>query len=419
MPFRNSAPGPGPAPRRLRRVLGLLAAVALTAPVLLVGTASGADAARAADTFPVPASGMFTITGNGFGHGRGMSQYGADGAAQEGLDWRQIMAFYYPGTTVSTSRARIAVWLTGDTTRDLKVRAESGLLAVDRGTGTAYPVPDRPHATRWRFIVRSGRTVLQYRTHGWHDQRLGGRHYLRGDGEFRSRDHVLTLITPSGARDYRGALRSARPTAESRDRHTVNVLGLDAYLRGVVPAEMPTSWEPEAVRAQAVAARSYALAQRESHRGSWFQIGDTTSWQMYGGVQSETAGGDSAVRETAGRYLAYAGHPAFTEFSASNGGQSVAGDVPYLVAQDDPYDRSAATRYHHWTVPADAAALERRYPRLGTLETIAVTKREGAGEWGGWVDTVRLDGTGGSVTISGDDLRSVYHLRSRWFTLGA
>lgn len=368
--------------------------------------------------FTVPSSGTFSFAGHGFGHGHGMSQYGAEGAARKGLSYKQILAFYYPHTSLKQSSGKIRVLITADTTRDLKIVAHKGLRVVDRGSGKSYALPHKKSIKQWRLNVRHRHTVVEFRTTAWHHYRVGKKRlgHLKGNGEFRSKSKRLTLITPSGRKVYRGGLRAASPARGSTDRDTVNVLPIDAYVRGVVPREMPTLWHAAAVRAQAVAARTYALFERAEFSGRYYQICDTSLCQVYGGVGDETSGGNAAVTATAGRYLAYGGKPAFSQFSASSGGWTADGGKPYLPAKQDLYDDWSGNYVHDWTVTsASASVLEGRYPAIGTLQTITITSRTGGGQWQGRVLAATLKGSDGSVTVTGSDIAAAYGLRSTWF----
>jgi SpoIID/LytB domain protein len=191
---------------------------------------------------------------------------------------------------------------------------------------------------------------------------------------------------------------------------------MDDYVRGVIADEMPASWHPEAVKAQAVAARTYATWSRSQYANRYYQICDTTSCQVYGGVGAEDARSNAAVAATARQILTYGGAPAFTQFAASSGGWTSAGSVPYLTARSDPYDGFTGNPYREWTAPLDAGRVERAYPSLGTLRRVQVTRRDGNGEWGGRVWTLVLDGTANDVTVSGDAFRSTFGLRTAWFS---
>lgn len=384
----------------------------------LVSARSDAPPSRVAvdQRYPVPASGPYTVRGHGYGHGRGMSQYGANGAARQGLEHQDILEFYYPGASLGVVRRKIRVLISPDTTPDLVVQARRTLSLRDRGAGTTYSLPRDLGATRWRVSPDGERNLVHYYANGaWRSWRPGGEAALRGVGEFRAKGPI-TLETPSGSYPYRGWLRSAPPVPGSPDRDTVNVLRMDAYVQGVVPAEMPASWEPEAVQSQAVAARTYAAFHRARNRTRYYQVCDTTACQVYRGVSGEHELGNAAVRATAKQILTYDGGPAFTEFSSSSGGWTVTGDFGYLTAKRDPYDDWSGNDVHDWSVSLSASRIAAAYPAIGKLESIRVTSRDGNGEWRGRVLALSLVGSKSTVRISGDDFRWKFGLRSTWFT---
>jgi SpoIID/LytB domain protein len=395
-----------PAPSRRG---GGLAAVIVGLVVALVPAAP----ASAADSWTVPSRATVVIKGHGYGHGHGLSQYGAEGAARAGLTYDQIAEFYYPGTTWGGAGGQVQVLITGDTTDDVVVKPTSGLRVRDLGTGQVAVLPTNG-ATTWRLRAGSGTTtVVSYRTTKWRRWTV-----LSGDAEFYAGGSPVSLVLPSGAtKAYRGRIRSASPVPGQPARDTVNVLTLDNYLRGVVPLEMPALWSPEAVRAQAVAARTYAAYERSHPRAGHYQICDTSSCQVYGGYAAEHPASDDAVRATAKQVLLdESGSPAFTQFSSSSGGWTAAGSMPYLTAQKDPYDGWTGNPVHNWTVKLSDTAVERMFPAIGNLRSIQVTERDGNGDWGGRVASVTLVGSKGSRTLSGDEARSVFGLRSVWFT---
>ena len=381
------------------RVLGT--AVAVLASVLV-----GAPA-YAADAWSVPRSATITVKGHGYGHGHGMSQYGAEGAARAGLSWREITRFYYPGTTVGRTRGKIRVLVTADTTDDLVVVPGDGLTVTDLGTAQSWTLPERD-TSRWRVVAVDGANRVQWLGARWRTWRT-----LAGAGAFSADSEPVTLVTPSGLRAYRGRV-AAVPAAGGRV--TVNTVRLEDYLRGVVPLEMPALWSPAAVRAQAVAARSYAAYERRHPRSSAFQVYDTTQSQVYGGVSAEHPASDAAVAATRRKVLKYDGAPAFTQFSSSSGGWTSAGSVPYLVARADPYDAWSGNPVHDWSVRFSDDTFEARWPALGNLRRIVVVSRDGNGDWGGRVTSLRLVGSRNKVTVSGDTMRSVLGLRSTWVT---
>jgi stage II sporulation protein D len=225
---------------------------------------------------------------------------------------------------------------------------------------------------------------------------------------------------------YRGALEVHRSGASTR---AVNAVAMEDYLRAVVPSEMPSSWPQEALRAQSVAARTYAMREAEDRAG-YFDVYDTTASQVYPGARHynsswrvtrnyEASTSDAAIRATAGVHLRYAGRPAFTQFSSSNGGVSAAGSQPYLSRRTDPWDKAATANSRlNWTDSVSAATLERAFPQVGRLSRIKVTQREGLGDWGGRVLTMVLEGTRGSVTVSGDSrVRSALGTNSSYLTI--
>ena len=371
-------------------------------------------AAKRGQTYYVPVTKALTVVGHGYGHGHGMSQYGAQGAALEGKRYREILAFYYPGTEMGSNKGLIRVLLTADTTSDVVVRPAKGLTVRDLGAEAAHDLPDNDGVTHWRLKPLAGdtsRTAVQYRnTRGWHKWRT-----LRGDGQFNA-DVPLTLVLPDGStRRYRGLLRAASPFDGASVRDTVNVLPMDEYVRGVIPTEMPPSWHQQALRAQAVAARTYASYSQRAADGRYYQVCDTTSCQVYGGVGAETKTTNEAVAGTAGQILRDGKLPAFTQFSASSGGWTSDGGQTYLPAKRDPWDDWDGNPHHDWTANISVESLESAFPQLGRLEAIRVTRRDGNGAWGGRVLQLVLEGSEDTVALTGDDLRWRYGLRSSWF----
>ena len=360
----------------------------------------------------VPAAASYTVTGYGYGHGHGLSQYGAQGAANQGLSWKQIIAFYYPGTRLGKARGTIKVLITADK-KDVVVDARDG-LRLTRLTGRkAFNLAKvRPKATRWRIMPRGSRSVVSYRIPsrgGWQKWTT-----FPGAAEFSAGNQPVTLRLPKhGSADYRGALRSV-------EKHTVNVLPIDRYVQGVVPREVPAEWPAEAVRAQAVAARTYAAFEREAAT-SYYDICDTESCQVYGGVADEHPAATAAVKATGGRVVLYQGQPAFTQFSSSNGGYSSAGSQPYLAAQPDPYEASSDNPNDPWTATVTSAQIEKAWPVVSKLVSLSFS-RDGLGShFGGRVTSVTLTGSLGglptSVKVTGDDFRSRLGLKSTWLEL--
>lgn len=393
---------------RSGRLLGLAVVSAVLSTLVVLDVLP----ARA-DPTVAPKSGSLTIRGSGWGHGWGMSQYGAYGAARQGLSWKQILAFYYRGTARSQlpPRSMIKVWVTSDTDGSLRVLPSPGLNVRD-GVGGRFTVPTGSKYRSWRIKREGAGYRLTYRTADGRNvtQRTG---LSRGTWSFYSPSRSVRVLLPSGAvRTYRGSMALIRWGNAGR---TINRVLVEDYVRGVVPAEMPTSWPADAVRAQAVAARSYAVRLRTNRRYASYDLCDTTACQVYRGSSNETARGDAAVRATKGTIVTYRGAVALTQFASSNGGHSAQGDYPYLRPQRDPYD--GAVRSQAWTRSIKASDIERRWPSVGTLRGLRVTSRDGAGAWGGRVRSIAIVGRRATVTVSGSTFQSRFGLRSRLFTI--
>ena len=147
----------------------------------------------------------------------------------------------------------------------------------------------------------------------------------------------------------------------------------------------------------------------------YFDLCDTTSCQVYRGVDAETATTDAAVKATAGKILNYNGSPAFTQFSSSSGGYSALGNQPYLKAKVDAYDDWAGDSAHDRTKSVSDSTLDKKYPTIGTLTSLTITKRTGGGDWGGRVSSMTLKGSKATKTITGNEARATLALRSNWF----
>lgn len=405
-----------------RRGVALLAAGAVLASGL---AALGAAPAAAEEVHAVPADRVFDLEGRGFGHGRGMSQWGARGAAQLGVGWQEILATYYPGTTPTDAgnplvRVRLTRTVGG-------VVVVSGTLSHVDDLGTGRTVALAPGTSRCEGRpAGTGVTLRCLAGSTWTDLGVSSSAQVRGTGG-------LAVDRPGGYRNtYRGAIRVVRDGS--------NVVGVAAmtmqeYLYGVVPNESPASWPADALRAQAVAARTYAdRGRRAASPTSPWDLCDTTACQVFDGtrttgpggvVEEEAAATTRAVDETAGYELYWRGAPAFTEFSASNGGWSVVGTgaaAAYSPAREDPWDGVVSNPAHSWTASLRVSALEARWPQVGRMTRLVVVSRDGRGELGGRVQQVRLEGVDGAgrataVTVTGEQVRSAAGLRSSWFAV--
>ena len=372
-----------------------------------------------AETYPIPATGTIAVQGHGNGHGHGMSQYGALGAAMAGLTERQIVAFYYPSTSLValTNPATIRVLLSNAGSSTV-VSAATGLTLTGYGTLPAG-------YSRFRVTAPSGVTTL-------HLDGLSGTTWkplkdgLPSGGEFsRPANNVQVWFTDHTSTVYRGNVRVVRGGSGVL---TINRAGLDQYTEGVVPREMPASWNAAAVQAQAIAARSYGRNAQENNSGRPYDICDTTQCQVYGGMTHYDASGNvlwsddpAALTGNAGSVLQYGGKTIFAQFSASNGGWTVAGGEPYLVAKQDPYDNAASgDPYLNWTRTVSVSGIASYYG-LTTVRDIVITQRDGNGQWGGRVLSGVVDGANAqgaqSISTSGFALQDAMNLPHNWFTI--
>ena len=220
--------------------------------------------------------------------------------------------------------------------------------------------------------------------------------------------------------NYRGSLRFVYSDGTPAGRRLVNSVTMTDYLKSVVPSEMPAYWADaangrgrQAVQAQAVAARTYAAAQ---HRYTYARTCDTVSCQVYKGAavtgglhrgRQDDRGGGRDRRHRGGR----ANVPVNAEFSASTGGWTAGGDFPAVA---DLGDATSINPYRSWTVKAAVAGLGPQYG-VGTLTGVAVASTDGHGR----ARTVRLTGSAGTTTISADQFRLAFGLRSTVFTITA
>jgi SpoIID/LytB domain protein len=358
------------------------------------------------------------VTGHGFGHGRGMGQWGALGyAVDHGWSRDRILGHFYGGTTAGTAgNPTITVELSS--WRDRAVVVTGPGVSVDgTATGTAAVRVTRTAANAFR--VERGSSCSGPWT-VWGGSRPGGL-------VLRSTDPAgIGVCDASTVRGYRGDLQVVERLPGSA---LVNRLPVDSYLRGVVPREVPASWGDAgsgrgavALEAQAVAARSYALA---GSFAPYAKTCDTTACQVYGGSWTRPVGSTArtsledarttgAVTRTSGLVrLTAGGAIARTEFSSSTGGYSAGGQYPAVVDQGDDV---TSNPNHDWSVSIPWAQVQ---TALGVtaLNAVTVTSRNGLGADGGRVLSVAVNHAGGVTTMSGEAFRTALGLRSSWFTV--
>lgn len=375
------------------------------------------------EVYPVPPSGTYTIQGRGFGHGHGMSQWGAYGAAKVAdLSSNQILHFYYPHTTLATDPVtqEIRVLLTAvdaPGTGYLEFDPAAG-LTVAPSTGASEALPSQTARgdaiDLWR-LQKSGGTV-SLRAHsskGWSTVTpdLGPTATLSDPAA------VIAVVVPSGSAtrtvSYRGELVAE---LQSANLQVVNDVLVESYLRSVVPSEMPQSWTAAALQAQAVAARTYAWRAIASPKAAWYDIDGDTRDQAYGGVGAESTRTDAAIHDTAGEVIVdSSGAAILAQYFAADGGWTVSGGQPYLPAKRDPYDGEVPNGSHAWSTTLAASAIAAAYPSVGTLQQLIITGRDGHGAWGGRVTSMSLVGSAGTKTLTGTAFQLALGLRSAWF----
>lgn len=377
-----------------------------------------------------PETSSFSLSGKGFGHGRGMSQYGAYGAALKGLSTESILAFYYPKTSlVSTvGNPTLRVWLSVAGSGGTSVRSTPDLvMRYGSRTATVYGRnADGSVRDRWRLVPDSTGLVLQWLENGTWRSTSSWKGMTGGVQLSDAKAGKVHVVLPGG--EERAYRRTVETTRNGSGALTTNVLSLDYYLQSVVPSEMPASWSAAALRSQAVAARTYALYQK-AHRpsGSLYDVCDSTSCQVFKGLHGYTSSGGvipfenpattAAVGATSGRAVYYGGAPALTEFSSSNGGYTVASSLAYQVSTKDPYDGVPSGSPNQWTTSMSIAAVEKAFPSVGRLTSLRINGRNGVSTWGGRIESVTVEGLSGTSTVSGDSFRGKLGLRSTWWTV--
>jgi SpoIID/LytB domain protein len=414
--------------RPLRRVV---VATALAALALSLANPAG-PVARAADRPPPTVIGfppLTTFHGRGWGHGVGMSQYGARGRALAGQDAATILAHYYQGTTVGSKdpatnvRVLLLDRFRATPDRPLTIHGRGGAWSIE-GIATTFPAnarltlaPVSAGATTYNVrVVSPGGTTL------YASLRTRGVNILPG-----SAASLLQLDSKGSTYDtYRGVLR-VKLTDTVR---VINDLGLDAYLRGVVPVEMPPSWPTQALRAQAIAARSYAVYRLHPADGQ-FDLYDDTRSQVYRGQEAEAAASDAAITATSGAVLKSGSSVANALFHSTGGGATennefvfvspsgaiVATPISYLRGSSDRApDGSAwdaAAPFATWATAAysptslDAIFDGDARTAVGTSIRLDLSHRGVSGR----LISVTLTGSLGSKTVSGEVFRSIFNGR--------
>ena len=430
-----------PAPvRRVGSAL-LLAAFIGSAftPMAVLAETPGASAAPVAPAGVLPLTETITFHGRGYGHGVGLSQYGARGHALDGQDFATILAHYYQGATLSTidpaTRIRVLVqskWLAA-ADRPLVVYGRTGSWSID-GVAADLPVDSRlrlfpPVApapgmavapgSPWRLLIEAADGAILF------DGPSPADFTIRGT---TPEARLQLWSKPTKFDRYRGTLRVI---VHSLTRvSVVNDAALEEYLAGVVPVEMPATWPAAALQAQAVAARSYA-ARRLRPGVSYFDVPDDSSSQLYRGVLAEKPTTTAAIAATTSAVLTSGSTIINALFHSTGGGATESNEnvytsatgkrtarpVSYLRGVPDrrpdgtPYDSTAP--YASWSTRAYSRAQLSAWfaadPRtnVGELLALDLANRGVSGR----LVSVTLIGTAGSKTVSGEIFRAVFNAR--------
>ena len=348
-------------------------------------TAACVAAALLACAYPVAASAgvSWIVHGRGFGHGVGMSAYGAYGFAKHGKGYRFILGHYFRGTSLGTLE---------------KTRVVRVLLDISPGdvefSGATSACGERLDPARNYEAHRAGSSVKLRSSGGKRLANCGRR--LRAAGRGR--------IAIAGHGTYRGALETVPTESETGSLNVVNALAIEQYVKGVMPNEVPPSWPIEQLKAQSVAVRSIAITGDVD--GNGFDLYSDTRSQVYEGLESEYARTNDAVASTRGQVVTYGDEIAQTLYSACSGGHTesvkyVFGTaVPYLVGVPDPYDYYCPL--HKWTLEFSGPEISSRLGAYlkGKLKRVAIVKTGVSPR----IVTAQLIGTGGTSTVTGSQL---------------
>jgi stage II sporulation protein D len=380
----------------LRHLIGACA-LALTAALAVPVTAAEARVS-------------WVIEGRGYGHGVGMSQYGAYGYARVGKGYRWILRHYYRGTSVGA--------LGGATD-------PGGVGAGMRRAGRVVRVLLRvdPNDVVFSGASRAcGRRLVPSRS--YRADRRGAAVQLRSDSgrllagcgrRLRAAGGGRVLV--SGLGPYRGVLEVVPTRSDPGSLNAINAVAVDQYVRGVVPLEVPSTWPYPVLRAQAVAARSFALSTGVD--GNGFDLYADTRSQVYGGIGAETSRTNRAAADTKGEVVKHRSEIAQTFYFSTSGGRTESVEnsfygpaIPYLKSVVDRFDHHSPL--HTWRLRLSGPEISSRLgPYLkGKLRRIVVVERGDSPR----IVWARLVGTRGTTGIRGDNLQYALGAYDRWMT---
>lgn len=399
------------------------------AAVLAAGVISGFVLAQPA----AAASGDFVVSGRGYGHGSGMSQWGAWQAAREGAGYKKILAFYYPGTKLTTldpgRTVKVRITRAGDSNKgyyrvSLRAAVTSATLVMHGSSGDSTR---KLAAGDSVTVTHSGGKVTLDGIKGswdWVEVRPAST-----SGRVAVAMRATSSISSVYKIEYWGKVR-AEANGGSKCLRVFNTVLLERYLRGVAEvdpgwanAKLPSQYAPEAVKAQQVAARTYAVA----HAGDAY-LYDNTLDQVYLGYTWEATnpGVKAAVDATTGVILTRNGKPIAAYYCSSSGGYlsntawSNSGAPVYIVAKADPWSLRAPRK--PWSTPAGWAwscalspesltAKLKGVANVGTITKVEIIARD-TSDAGSHAKTVRVTGSKGSATMTARVFKARLGLRS-------
>jgi stage II sporulation protein D len=360
----------------------------LAAMIALVATTASAQ--------PAPTTqgeALFVVSGRGWGHGVGMSQWGAHGLALEGRTHQEILAYYYTGTQLGRAATKTLRVLVAEGRQAVSI-ASTGPFTVRGAGGKAHKLPKGAIALRPNLRFR------------------GPNGLVKGSPPLLVRPGKGRLVSLDGTA-YRGALEVHLEKGLLR---VINVVPLDDYIQGVVANEMPFSWPAAALEAQAIAARTYALA--GVVKGKPYHLYSDVRSQVYRGVAGETPRTTAAVKATAGKVVLHGGKIATTYYFSTSGGKTANAEdvfgfaVPYLVSKPDPWDK--ASPHHKWgPILIGARTLQ---SKIGV--SARVVDAVGTPTPSGRLKTLTLQTVAGTSKVPVALMRTSLGLRSTWVTIG-
>ena len=355
---------------------------------------------------PVQAASTLTVHGRGFGHGIGMSQYGAYGYAKHGFNYQTILGHYYTGTTLKPLTTSTTVRVLLQTTRTVRFTN-----ATTAGAKTLSPSQSYSATTSGANVTvrsASGKVITKGASPLVISPASGDSIKLKG-----------RAIQGLSNGKYRGTieLRGAGSTLSA-----INALGLEDYVRGVISAESPSTWPQNALRAQAIAARTYAITTSAGTKQGFNQYPDTRS-QMYRGVSAEKPSTDEAAAATSGQVVTLNGKPVTTFFFSTSGGYTEDVQNSFLQSKplnwlrgvSDPFDDISPR--HKWTMKFTKSQLKvklRAYLRGGTFKKITVTQRGVSPR----VVKASVISSRGATVVTGAQLRAALGLYDTWAAFG-